>query len=120
MSTVSMFDRGFVNLGVWRRVPVRMHWTAPVGAFVFGGLQFAPAVWFAFLALVLVHELGHAYLVRRYGHHVMAIDVTGFGGLCRWFGSATTHERAAIAWGGVGAQALLLLVAGAIDLAFGP
>jgi len=115
-----MFDRGFLNLGTWRRVPVRLHWTAPLGAALFGGLRWAPVVWVAFFVLVLAHELGHAYLVRRYGHHVMAIDVTGFGGLCRWFGTATTFERAAIAWGGVVAQAVLLIIAGGALLVFGP
>ena len=115
-----MFDRGFLNVGTWRGVPVRLHWTAPLGAALFGGLRLAPAVWFSFFVLVIAHELGHAYLVRRYGHHVMAIDVTGFGGLCRWFGTATTFERAAIAWGGVVAQAALLLVALLLWGVFGP
>lgn len=115
-----MFERGFFKFGVWRGVPVRLHWTAPLGALIFGGLRVAPAVWFAFFALVVIHELGHAWLVRRYGHHVMAIDVTGFGGLCRWVGSATTYERAAIAWGGVAAQAVLLVAASAIYELLGP
>ncbi|HEY6559096.1 MAG TPA: hypothetical protein VI072_17550 [Polyangiaceae bacterium] len=115
-----MFDRGFLKLGTWRGVPVRLHWTAPLGAALFGGLRWAPAVWVSFFVLVIVHELGHAYLVRRYGHHVMAIDVTGFGGLCRWFGTATTFERAAIAWGGVVAQAALLVIALVLSAVFGP
>jgi Zn-dependent protease len=120
MSTVSMFDRGYVKIGTWASVPVRLHWTAPLGALLFGGLQFKPAVWLSFFVLVVVHELWHALLVRRYGHHVMAVDVTGFGGLCRWVGSATTYERAAIAWGGVAAQAVLLLPAAVLYEAWGP
>jgi hypothetical protein len=46
----------------------------------------------------------------------MSIDVTGFGGLCRWSGNPTRFERAAIAWGGVLAQGVLLV--GAVALAF--
>jgi Zn-dependent protease len=49
-------------------------------------------------------------LVRRYGYQVMSIDLTGFGGMCRWAGRPTLHERGVIAWGGVAAQAVLLAV----------
>jgi stage IV sporulation protein FB len=120
LSLVFMFDRGFLTLGKLRGIPIRIHWTMPVGAAVFGGLRFAPAFWLGFFLLVLVHELGHAFYVRRYGHRVLSIEVTGFGGLCRWSGAATPYERAAIAWGGVVAQGLLLLVALAIVVALGP
>jgi stage IV sporulation protein FB len=115
-----MFDRGYLTLGKLRGIPIRIHWTMPVGALVFGGLRFAPAFWVGFLVLVLIHELGHAFYVKRYGHRVLSIEVTGFGGLCRWSGAATPYERAAIAWGGVVAQGLLLIVAHAVLLALGP
>ena len=90
---------------------MRVHWSTPLGALLFGGLQFRPVFWVAFFVLVLAHEFGHALLARRYGHHVLSIDVTGFGGRCRWAGAATADERAKVAWGGVLAQGVLLILA---------
>jgi Zn-dependent protease len=102
------WNRGYLTLTHYRGAPVRVHWTTPLGAFVFGGMTFAPVFWVAFVTLVLVHELGHAFLVRRFGHRVEAIDVTGLGGVCRWAGAARPLHRGLIAWGGVLAQLLLL------------
>jgi len=106
-----MFDRGYWRIFSWRGAPVRLHWTLPVGAFVFGGLEFVPAFWLGFTLLVFAHELGHAMVVRKFGHRVSSIDITGIGGMCRWSGSATAMERALIAWGGVMAQSVLLVAA---------
>jgi stage IV sporulation protein FB len=109
-----MFERGYLTLGRWHTAPIRIHWSTPLGALVFGGLSFSPVFWGAFFVLVLVHELGHALLARSYGARVLSIDVTGFGGLCRWSGTVSDYQRAKIAWGGVLAQALLLAVAVAL------
>jgi stage IV sporulation protein FB len=106
---LGIFDRGYWEAFRVRGIPVRVHWTTPVGALVFGGLTFSPAFWAAFFILVLVHELGHAWLVRRLSHRVLAIEVTGFGGRCRWSGAASERDRGVIAWGGVVAQGLLLV-----------
>ena len=103
-----MFQYGYWTLGRVRGIPVRLHWTLPVGALIFAG--FSPIIWLAFAVIVLLHEAGHAALVRRYGFRVLAIDLTGFGGMCRWSGQATAHERGVIAWGGVLAQTVLLLI----------
>ena len=88
------------------------------------GLQLAAnvgAMLLAFIALVLVHELGHAWFVRRLGHRALSVEVMGFGGLCQWDGRGSTQlDRAVIAWGGVVFQALLLLVTLTIDWLFGP
>jgi Zn-dependent protease len=114
-----MFDRGFWQIGRLWGAPLRVHWSTAIGALLFGGLRLAPAFWVGFFALVLVHELGHALLVRRYRHTVLSIDVTGFGGVCRWSGPASDLERAKIAWGGVLAQALLLGAAALLLLLVG-
>jgi stage IV sporulation protein FB len=103
-----VFDSGFWTIARWRGAPIRLHWTIPVGAVLFSGLRFAPAFWGAFFGLILIHELGHAALVRYFKHRVHAIDVMGFGGLCHWSGAATPFQRASIAWGGVFAQAVVL------------
>jgi hypothetical protein len=71
---------GYLTLGRWRTAPERVHWTLPVGALVFGQGRFVPGFWLGFLLLVLIHELGHAVLVRRYRHRVVSIDIHALGG----------------------------------------
>jgi Zn-dependent protease len=115
-----MFDTGYLRVARWRGVPLRIHWSMPLGALLFGGFSFAPAFWIGFVVLVGVHELGHALLVRRFGHRVQSIDLTGFGGLTRWSGHATDEEQSVIAWGGVLAQAALLIVTLLALLLLGP
>jgi stage IV sporulation protein FB len=112
---------GYLTLGRWRGAPVRAHWSLPIGALVFGQGRFVPGFWLGFFLLVLVHELGHAALVKRYGHRVVSIDIHGLGGACRWSGDATAIDRARIAWGGVLAQAVAYVIAwGALALAGPP
>lgn len=113
------FDRGYLTLGRLRGAPVRVHWTAPVGAFFFGQLRFVPGFWLAFVGLILAHELGHALMVGLSGARVRAIDATGLGGECRYDGNVTSLWRALIAWGGVLAQLAVLFVAGVLLLVFG-
>lgn len=103
-----MLERGSLTVARLRGIPIRLHWTVPIGALVFSGFRFAPGFWTGFFLLVLIHELGHAALVRAFRLRVEGIDITGFGGLCHWSGRATAAERGFIAWGGVLAQAILL------------
>lgn len=93
-------------------VPIRIHWSVPVCALLAGGIRYAPGAWLAFLLLVLVHEAGHAFVVRRTGARVTSLEILGIGGLCQWEGSVTPLQRACIAWGGVWAQMVVLLAAG--------
>jgi stage IV sporulation protein FB len=99
---------GYLVLGRWGGAPVRAHWTVPVGAIVFGHLRFEPGFWLGFFLVTLIHELGHALVVRRYRCRVVSIDVHGLGGSCQWSGPVTAIGRAYIAWGGVAAQFLAL------------
>ncbi len=104
---MSAIEQGHLRLGTLRGVPVRVHWTTPVGALFFTGFRFEPGAWLGFFLLVLIHEMGHAALVMRYRLHVLSVDIHGYGGVCRWAGQATGKQRAVIAWGGVLAQGLL-------------
>lgn len=101
-------------------VPVRIHWSALLGALFFTGLRFAPGAWLGFVLVILAHELGHALVVLRTGQRLVAVDVHGLGGVCQWTGSATPIQRALIAWGGVAAQLVLALVALPLGWALGP
>ncbi len=106
----TVFERGFFNLGRISGVPVRLHWTAPLGAWFFSGLSFDPAAILCFLGVVLVHELGHALMVKLSGARVVGIELTGYGGVCRWQGDPPVLARGRIAWGGVWAQLALAAV----------
>ena len=106
-----MFQAGYWVLGRWRGVPIKLHFTIVLGALVFCEFRWDPGFFLAYPCLILIHELGHAAFVRRLGHRVAAVEVTGFGGVCRWSGHATDSEEALIAWGGVVAQLLVFAVA---------
>jgi len=108
---VALFSSGYVRVGRIGRAPLRIHWTTPIGLFLFSGMSFNPLVWIALLAIIVVHEVGHALLARRYELRLVSIDITAVGGTCRLEGDPTLREAAIVAWGGVLAQAGLLVVA---------
>jgi hypothetical protein len=114
-----MFDTGYYTLGRIRGAPIRIHWSAPLGAIAFTGFAFVPALWAGFFLLVILHELGHAALVRRLGYQVVAVRVHAFGGDCQWAGDPTRADVAVVAWGGVLAQAVLWVAATALVLVLG-
>lgn len=98
-----------------RGVPVELHWSALlllVFAFRFG--EHALARLGALVTIVLVHELGHALLVRRYQLQVHAVRIYAFGGECVHEATPSMRQQVAIAWGGVLAQAVLYGVAAAL------
>ena len=103
-----MAERGTLRVGSYRGAPIVLHWSLALGLLVFGGLAIVPGFWLGFTVLVLWHEIGHAYLVRRMGFDVERVVIHGFGGFCSWHGNASRLEHAVIAWGGVLAQAVLL------------
>lgn len=104
-----MLVDGYFRVGRLAGVDLRLHWTVPVGALVFGSLRFEPILWLAFLAVLIVHDLGHALMVRALRFPLIGIDLTGFGGQCRWRGKGDALEHAIIAWGGIVAQSVLLV-----------
>jgi Zn-dependent protease len=100
--------------------PIYWHVSSVLGLFIFSGFRIAPWAWLAFVALVLAHELGHAVLVRARGHRVVGIHLTAWGGECQWRptrSEPTMADRVIIAWGGVLAQAVILVVAVALRIA---
>jgi stage IV sporulation protein FB len=114
------FQGGYLTLGRWGAAPVRVHWTLPLGAFFFGHLQWVPGFWLGFFLVILIHEMGHAFVVLRQRARVLAIEVHGIGGVCRWTGDVSAVGRARIAWGGVQAQFFALLAALGARQLFGP
>ena len=59
---------------------------------------------------VLVHELGHAFFVRRNQLPVERIYISAFYGFCRYSYPSNIVPPVSIAYGGVLAQALLSVV----------
>ena len=111
--------RGWVTLFRWRQAPIRAH----VLFFVMGIFLLGAHGWDALVVVtvsMLLHEMGHAVLVRRAGAWVESIDLALFFGLCRWQGTVSSFQRALIAWGGVAANALLAAIACAVGAALSP
>ena len=102
-----MFHSGYYTIARFKGAPIRLHWTIPLGALVFGRFEIVPGFWLGFFLLVLIHEIGHAIVVRACGMRVNGIDIHGLGGQCRFDGLASSLKIALIAWGGVWAQIVL-------------
>ena len=119
-----IFRTGYLIVGRCYGAPLRIHWTTPVGAYVFTGADYVPGAWLGFILLVLAHEIGHAVLVRSFRCRIVSIDVHGLGGVCSWQGGASEKQRATIAWGGILGQLVILLTtlvwAKSVDLASHP
>jgi Zn-dependent protease len=115
-----MAERGTLTIGRFRGAPIMVHWSLALGLMLFSRFQFVPGFWLGFTLLILFHELGHAYLVKRLGHAVHAVVIHGFGGYCRWDGGGSRLEHSVVAWGGVLAQAVLLCVTLGVGYFRGP
>lgn len=110
-------EQNFWQLGTWRRIPVSMHWTVLI-AFAWLYLAFwdvlATAIAsVAFFALLIVHEWGHVFVLRRRKIGVERIEFFGIHGKTS-YGLASTADDILVAWGGVGAQLVVLLLATAL------
>ena len=81
-----------------------------IRGFIFAGVAFAS---------ILVHELGHAFAIRRLGYGDSEILLHGFGGMCRWRGQATRQHRILIAIAGPGAGLMIGGIALALYFTFG-
>ncbi len=105
-----MFDRGYVTVARYHGVPIKLHWSLILGLLWVSGLSFLPGAWAAYVLVVLLHEMGHAFLARRYGLAVKEIMLHGLGGHCAYVGYPSAWQRSVIASGGVTVQALLLAI----------
>ncbi len=112
--------RGFWTIAHFRGAPIRLHWTLPLGALVMSNFRFVPAFWLGFTLLILIHELGHALLVLRFGLGLSEIVVHGAGGYCRHEHHGSPLQQALVAWGGVLAQLAALVVCQLALLVLGP
>ncbi|MDB5802121.1 MAG: peptidase family protein [Rhodocyclales bacterium] len=101
----------------WFRIlgaPVHFHWSVVVvGTALFVGAIQTPFLafeWLAtYLAIILVHEAGHAYFAKRLGYRTHAIYLSFIHGLCVYDAPYYENEADQVAWGGVLAQLTLAL-----------
>jgi Zn-dependent protease len=69
--------------------------------------------------ILLVHELGHAFLVKRLGYQVIRIQIFPIHGICLHEAPYSVYEESIIAWGGVLAQFVLFVPAATVLAFFG-
>ena len=89
--------------------PVFVHWSvfALAGALVLISLDsaiHAVTAITAYLSVIVIHELGHAWMARRRRYQVVSIQVAMFHGRCTHEAADYEWDDVAIAWGGVLAQ----------------
>ena len=81
------------------------------GVFAYQSVAVWIALSIAWISVMLVHELGHAYVARKLNYEVESIVVGGFHGRCEMEAPDYEWHDCAIAWGGVAAQLALALPA---------
>lgn len=113
------FAGGWLQIGKWRGVPIKAHWSTPIGPILFSRFEWEPGIWVGVIVLILLHEVGHAVLARARGMHVTQIRLHMLGGECGYSGWPTPIDTSIIAWGGVLAQGVGALAALAF-LTLGP
>lgn len=111
------------QLGRWRGVPVTMHWTVLIAAvwlYIFFWDLLATAIASAaFLALLVAHEFGHVAVLRQRKIAVEGIELNGIHGRTSHAWATAGHEIL-VAWGGVGVQFLVMVLALAAGSLLGP
>ena len=103
------------RLGRWRGVPISLHWTVLIGLpwFYYETRGFADTAiaFVGFFFLILIHELGHAAVARWRGVEVESIRLFFIHGTCSTEEPDYELDDVLIAWGGVAAQLVVLVVA---------
>lgn len=107
-------EQNYWQLGRWLRIPVAMHWTvliAIVWLYLFFWDLLATAIAsLAYFALLVAHEFGHVAVLRWRKIAVENIELNGLHGRTS-HGWASPGNDILVAWGGVSAQLLVLLLA---------
>lgn len=96
------------------RVPVLVHWSVPAVALFFLGMGVhyilnALAWVIGYLAILVIHELGHQWAAERRGARVLAIRIYPLHGDCRHEHPKSATDELLIALGGVAAQLIVAI-----------
>ncbi len=94
-----MNSTGSLKLGRFFGIPIQAHWSMAMIAIFFGvnltaalGVAAGVAATLAFFASIIIHELGHALVARRYGIETESIDLWVLGGVARLDREAPTAK----------------------------
>lgn len=108
------------RLGQWRGIPISLHWTVFIGIPWFlwqtRSLAGTAIAFFAFFLLLLAHELGHAAVARWRRVEVEHIQLFFLHGHCAHEPPDYELDDVLIAWGGVAAQFIVLVIALGADV----
>jgi stage IV sporulation protein FB len=82
----------------------------------------------AYIAIIFVHEVGHAAIARRLGFDVTAIRIGLLHGRCEYEHPDSAWDASLVSWGGILAQLLIAalvfaiagVVSGSLSDRFGP
>lgn len=103
--------RQWISLGRLSAIgsPVSVHWSvlliiAVLVLYAVGSPAYAALAIVSYLAMIAIHELGHALVARRLGCEVLEIRIAVLHGQCIYEQADRGWDRALIAWGGVAAQ----------------
>ena len=104
--------------------PIFVHWSAlaVLAAMALIGLTnpvFALLFAASYLAVTVVHELGHAFVAHRLGYEIDSIGITAWHGWCKLQAPAYEWHEVLIAWAGVAAQLAMAVPALALMFVLG-
>jgi Zn-dependent protease len=108
------------RLGQWRGIPISLHWTVFIGIpwFLYQtrSLLDTAIAFVAFFFLLLAHELGHAAVALWRQVEVDKIQLFFLHGYCSHEPPDHELDDVLIAWGGVAAQFVVLVIALGADV----
>jgi len=108
------------QLGRWRGIPLSLHWTVFIGIpwFLYQtrSVSDTGVAFVAFFVLLLVHELGHAAVALWRQVEVHEIQLFFLHGYCSHEPPDYELDDVLIAWGGVAAQFVVLVIALGADV----
>src|SRR6266508_4633541 len=81
--------RGSLRVGRIAGTTIRIHWTAVAIAVLLGTVVVAVGV-VSFFVAILLHEIAHALVAKRFGIGTSTIDRWGLGGMARLAKEAPT------------------------------
>ena len=107
-------------LGSWRGIPIALHWTVLLGLPWFfyktGSVTGTLVAFVAFLFLLVAHELGHAAVALWRRVEVAHVELFLLHGVCAHEVPDYEEDDVLIAWGGVAAQFVVLIIALGVNL----